>query len=85
MKGATIWGTNMITFELLFWEFDRGEPTRRREPDPAPRDFQIPQNEHPTLAKPSWHPRLADSVHVSFTNALRSALPMTTLLVVRGP
>jgi hypothetical protein len=23
LKGATIWGTNMITFGLLFWEFDR--------------------------------------------------------------
>ena len=26
LKGATIWGTNMITFGLLFWEFDRGGP-----------------------------------------------------------
>ena len=25
-KGATIWGTNVITFGLLFWEFDRGGP-----------------------------------------------------------
>jgi hypothetical protein len=45
LKGATIWGTNMITFGLPLWEFDRGGPTRRREPDPPPRDFQFPQDE----------------------------------------
>jgi uncharacterized membrane protein len=70
LKGATIWGTNMITFGLLFWEFDRGGPSRRREPDPPPRDFQFPQDENPTLAEPGWHPRLADYVYVSFTNAV---------------
>ena len=70
LKGATIWGTNMITFGLLFWEFDRGGPTRRREPDPPPRDFQFPQDENPTLAETGWQPRLADYVYVSFTNAV---------------
>ena len=70
LKGATIWGTNMITFGLLFWEFDRGGPARRREPGPPPRDFQFPQDENPTLAEPDWHPRLADYVYVSFTNAV---------------
>ena len=70
LKGATIWGTNMVTFGLLFWEFDRGGPARRREPDPPPRDFQFPQDENPTLAEPGWHPRLADYVYVSFTNAV---------------
>jgi uncharacterized membrane protein len=70
LKGATIWGTNMITFGLLFWEFDRGGPARRREPDPPPRDFQFPQDENPALAEPAWHPRLADYVYLSFTNAV---------------
>jgi uncharacterized membrane protein len=60
----------MITFGLLFWEFDRGGPARRREPDSPPRDFQFPQDENPTLAAPDWHPRLVDYVYVSFTNAV---------------
>ena len=30
LKGATIWGTNVMTFGLLFWEFDRGGPISRR-------------------------------------------------------
>ena len=62
LKGATIWGTNMIAFGLLFWEFDRGGPTRRREPDPPPRDFQFPHDENPPMAEPGWHPRRADYV-----------------------
>jgi uncharacterized membrane protein len=80
-KGATIWSTNVITFGLLFWEFDRGGPIRRRAPEPPPRDFQFPQDENPTLAEPSWHPRLADYVYVSFTNAIAfsptDAMPLT--------
>jgi Protein of unknown function (DUF1345) len=70
LKGATIWGTNVVTFGLLFWEFDRGGPIRRNSPNPPPRDFQFPQDENPTLAEPGWYPRLADYVYVSFTNSI---------------
>lgn len=70
LKGATIWGTNVLSFGLLFWEVDRGGPARRREPDPPPRDFQFPQDENPALAEPGWHPRLLDYVYLSFTNAI---------------
>jgi uncharacterized membrane protein len=81
LKGATIWGTNVITFGLLFWEFDRGGPIRRSRPNPPPRDFQFPQDENPELAEPSWRPRLADYVYVSFTNAIAfsptDAMPLT--------
>src|SRR5664279_2431673 len=80
-KGATIWSTNVLTFGLLFWELDRGGPIRRREPDPPPRDFQFPQDENPALAEPNWHPRLADYVYISFTNAIAfsptDAMPLT--------
>jgi uncharacterized membrane protein len=81
LKGATIWSTNVITFGLLFWEFDRGGPIHRRRPDPPPRDFQFPQDENPRLAEPNWYPRLADYVYVSFTNAIAfsptDAMPLT--------
>jgi uncharacterized membrane protein len=81
LKGATVWGTNVVTFGLLFWEFDRGGPIRRSSPDPPPRDFQFPQDENPTLAEPGWRPRLADYVYVSFTNAIAfsptDAMPLT--------
>jgi hypothetical protein len=81
LKGATIWGTNVVTFGLLFWELDRGGPIRRSGLDPPPRDFQFPQDENPALAEPDWHPRLADYVYVSFTNAIAfsptDAMPLT--------
>jgi uncharacterized membrane protein len=81
LKGATIWSTNVITFGLLFWEFDRGGPIRRRASKPPPRDFQFPQDENPTLAEPNWHPRLVDYVYISFTNAIAfsptDAMPLT--------
>ena len=81
LKGVTIWGTNVITFGLLFWEFDRGGPIRRRAAHPPPRDFQFPQDENPALAEPDWHPRLADYVYVAFTNAIAfsptDAMPLT--------
>jgi hypothetical protein len=70
LKGATIWGTNVIAYGLWFWGFDRGGPIRRREPDPPPPDFQFPQMENPQLAPPDWHPRLVDYIYVSFTNSI---------------
>ena len=76
LKGATIWGTNMITVGLLLWEFDRGGPTRRREPDPPPRDFQFPQDENPTLAKPDWHRDWRTMCTSRSPMPLRAALPM---------
>lgn len=80
-KGATIWSTNVLTFGLLFWEIDRGGPIRRLSADPPPHDFQFPQDENPKLAEPGWHPRLADYVYISFTNAIAfsptDAMPLT--------
>jgi hypothetical protein len=81
LKGVTIWSTNVVTFGLLFWEFDRGGPIRRQAPDAPPRDFQFPQDENPALAEPDRHPRLADYVYISFTNAIAfsptDAMPLT--------
>ncbi len=80
-KGLTIWSTNVVTFGLLFWEVDRGGPIRRGTPGPSARDFQFPQDENRKLAEPNWHPRLADYVYVSFTNAIAfsptDAMPLT--------
>ena len=84
LKGATIWATNVVTFGLLFWELDRGGPMRRSAPHPPPRDFQFPQDENPTLARPGWRPQLVDYVYVSYTNAIAfsptDAMPLTRRL-----
>jgi hypothetical protein len=81
LKGAAIFGTNVITFGLSFWILDRGGPTRRLEPDPPLPDFQFPQNENPQLAPSDWHPRLLDYLYLSFTNSIAfsptDAMPLT--------
>ena len=70
LKGTTIWGTNVITYGLWFWGFDRGGPVRRRQPGPPPPDFQFPQMENPQLAAPGWYPQLLDYIYISFTNSI---------------
>ena len=70
LKGVTIWGTNVITYGLWYWGFDRGGPVKRQEPNPRPPDFQFPQMENPQLAAPGWHPRLVDYLYISFTNSI---------------
>jgi hypothetical protein len=81
LKGAAIWGTNVISFGLVFWFLDRGGPVRRIEPDPPFPDFQFPQHENPTLAPSDWHPRLWDYLYLSFTNSIAfsptDAMPLT--------
>ena len=80
-KAATVWTTNVISFGLWFWAFDRGGPLRRRAADAPPPDFQFPQMENPSLAEPGWHARLVDYMYVSFTNAIAfsptDAMPLT--------
>ena len=81
LKAITVWGTNVITFGLLYWGFDRGGPVRRLEPDPPPPDFQFPQLENPQLAQPGWRPSLVDYIYVSFTNSIAfsptDSMPLT--------
>jgi Protein of unknown function (DUF1345) len=70
LKAIIVWGTNVITFGLWYWEFDRGGPVRRLQPSPPLPDFQFPQMENPQLAEPGWRPQLVDYVYVSFTNSI---------------
>ena len=83
LKGAAIWGTNVITFGLWFWAFDRGGPARRVEANPPLPDFQFPQYENPQLAPRGWYPQLLDYIYVSFTNSIAfsptDAMPLTHL------
>jgi hypothetical protein len=81
-KGLTIWSTNVLTFGLWFWAFDRGGPVRRREPNPPLPDFEFPQMDSPDLAPHDWQPGLLDYVYVSFTNSIAFS-PTDTLPLTR--
>ena len=73
--------SNVITYGLWYWEFDRGGPVRRLDPDPPPPDFQFPQMDNPRLAEPGWQPELLDYIYVSYTNSIAfsptDVLPLT--------
>jgi hypothetical protein len=81
LKALTLWGTNVITFGLWYWELDRGGPVRRLQPEPPPPDFQFPQMDSPELAQPGWRPELVDYLYVSFTDSIAfsptDAMPLT--------
>ena len=79
LKAFTIWGTNVVTFGLFYWEMDGGGPDERLatnwESDQSnfhERDFQFPQMENPKLTSKgiAWRPHLTDYVFVSFTNSI---------------
>ena len=64
-----VWFTNIIVFALWYWELDGGGPPRRLANPNAPRDFAFVQMTDPEVAAPGWHPRFADYLYTSFTNA----------------
>ena len=68
LGGAQIWWTNVIVFALWFWELDGGGPPARLREPKAPRDFAFVQMTDPEV-RAGWHPRFADYLYVSFTNA----------------
>lgn len=74
--------TNVVTFALAFWEVDCGGPVERAlAAHRSHPDFQFPQDENPTLARPGWEPQLPDYVYVSLTNSIAfsptDAMPLT--------
>jgi uncharacterized membrane protein len=80
-SGAAIYATNIITFALWYWEFDRGGPvSRSRGTRPYP-DFLFPQMDAPQAAPADWSPAFVDYLYLSFTNATAfspsDAVPLT--------
>jgi uncharacterized membrane protein len=69
LSGAAIWGTNVIAFALLYWEFDRGGPVARLEGRRPYVDLLFTQMSEPELTKPGWGPHFIDYLYFSFTNA----------------
>ena len=90
LSGLTIWGTNVVTFGLFFWEMDASGPDARLasgstsdSPGFKQRDFQFPQMENPQMVSSgrNWKPHLIDYVFISFTNSIAfsptDAMPLT--------
>lgn len=64
-----VWITNVIGFALLYWELDRGGPSRTgAQPTSVVPDFLFPQMTDNRYATPDWMPRFGDYLYVSLTN-----------------
>jgi hypothetical protein len=82
LKAVTVWATNVITYGLWFWDFDRGGPVTRVGADPPLPDFLFPQMQSRDVAPPHWTPELTDYMYVSFTNSIAFS-PTYTLPLTR--
>jgi uncharacterized membrane protein len=67
--GGAIFLTNVITFALLFWEFDRGGPAARAAGRNDHPDFLFAQMQVPEMADPEWEPIFVDYLYLAFTNS----------------
>jgi uncharacterized membrane protein len=67
--GAAVWFTNVISFALLYWEFDRGGPAARAYARRRVPDFLFVQMQIPELVAKDWEPEFIDYLYLSFTNA----------------
>lgn len=73
---GVLWLTNVVTFALLYWEFDRGGPVARIINGWDHADFYFPQMDIDTdvsqkknLIRPNWEPHFFDYLYISITNA----------------
>jgi uncharacterized membrane protein len=67
--GAAVWLTNVISFGLWYWQFDRGGPAARSHARRRVPDFLFVQMQSPDMAHPDWEPAFVDYLYLSFTNA----------------
>lgn len=76
MAAGVVWFTNVVTFALLYWEFDRGGPVARVINGWQHADFMFPQmatelDDEPRkqLFRPLWEPHYFDYLYLAITNA----------------
>ncbi len=76
MAGGVVWFTNVVTFALLYWEFDRGGPLARIVNGWQHADFYFPQMDidysgeaTKAIVRPGWEPHYFDYLYLATTNA----------------
>jgi hypothetical protein len=67
--GALVLIGNNLAFALVYWEFDSGGPSARRERRARYPQFAFPQQINPDLAPPGWRPIFVDYLYLGFTNS----------------
>jgi hypothetical protein len=65
-----LWCVNVLMFSLLFWQMDRGGPSRRTDAPDTLRDWSFPQDSAPDgQVRPGWKPTYPDYLFLSFSTA----------------
>ena len=70
--GAVIWGINIVTFALWYWEIDAGGPVARRLKPYESKDFLFPQQarvEAEGGSSPDWCPDFIDYLFLAFNHS----------------
>jgi hypothetical protein len=83
-SSVSLWGLNVLTFSLLYWQMDRGGPLARIGGKPTQRpDWTFPQSQaSEEEVPPGWRPTYPDYLFLSFSTATAfsttDVAPLTT-------
>jgi hypothetical protein len=84
--GLLLWGSNILTFALWYWEVDGGGPVRRLlRGSPPSTDFAFPPQQQAALSGQKdldWSPQLVDYLFLAFTSSSTFG-PTDTLVMAR--
>jgi hypothetical protein len=64
---ALIWGSNVISFALLYWLLDGGGAARRTNHPSRVLDLAFPQHLNPEIAPAGWRPQFVDYLYLGLT------------------
>jgi hypothetical protein len=75
-SGAVIWGANVVSFSLLYWQIDRGGPSALASKLSVKPDWAFPQPGTPEDLPPGWRPLFLD--YISDTTRPQRSVPPTS-------
>ena len=80
--GGLVWGFNVLTFALWYWELDAGGPRRRHLAPYEPTDLLFPQVQRADSGPLGWKPAFVDYLFLAF-NTSTAFSPTDTLILSR--
>lgn len=81
-EGGLVWGVNLLTFALWYWELDAGGPRPRHLAPYAPTDLLFPQVQMAERGPQGWKPGFVDYLFLAF-NTSTAFSPTDTLILSR--
>ncbi|MCA1645335.1 MAG: DUF1345 domain-containing protein [Chloroflexi bacterium] len=82
LDGVLLWGSNILTFALWYWEIDGGGPAHRHLTGCGSTDFAFPQKVLGDAKASSWMPEFVDYLFLAF-NTNTAFSPTDTMVLGR--